>query len=188
MKKIIRFLADFISFRLMKYFFTLFVFITTLSSCFQKFYDTNTVGKTDSETLKALQAEDKMFIIHTPDDAFVLKNIAVNDDVLSGNRDSPTTKYSKYLNPPSDTANNIRPLLKEMVLNEVHLYTKAVFRRNKKVNIEIGQIYRMDVYGLDEKATKESTRGGKLGITGGVGLIIGIIAVAAGGIHNVGHP
>ena len=165
----------------------LFFLVISLSSCFQKYYNTNTTTKTDAGTLEKLKAENKMFIVHTQEGVFVLKNPMVNDEIISGCRDLLKPKYKKYLNPVADTANKVKPHERDMVLNEVHLYTNAAFLGNEKINIEIGQIYRMDVYGLDIVATKKSSTDGIVGITLGVGLIIGIIMVAASNIHIGGY-
>jgi hypothetical protein len=173
MEKIMNWLADWISFRLIKYYFSLFFLIGSLSSCFQKFYTTNTRDTTNSATLEKLQAEGKKFIVHTPDAAFVLKKPAINGDYLSGIADSLEPKYRNYLNPEADSANRIRGGQRDMVLKQVHLYVNNISMANGRVSLDIGKITRMDVYDMDKLATKRSRTGSIVGIS----LVVGVIAL-----------
>jgi hypothetical protein len=182
MKRMIHPRPTIVSLRMIKYGFLLFLLSSSLSSCFQQFYQTNTAIHTDSSILEKLRAEHKMFIIHTADSVFVLKNPAVNNEILSGNMDSLRHGYRKHLSPFADTTNKIGPHQRSMVLNEVHLYTNTVTQKNEKINMEIGQIYRMDVYGLDKRST-----GIRVSIAEVLVLIVKIIAVGASGIHTYGN-
>lgn len=182
MEKIISLLADVFSFRLIRYCFFLFLLISSLSSCFKKFYKTNTVATTDSATLCRLVAENKIFILHTNEGAFALKDPTVNENFVVGTAEMTNPKYAKYLNPKKQEGNRLSMSKKEEVLNQVHLYTGGSIISNGKINLEINRISRIDVYGFDEKATKNSRITSIVGIGLGVGAIIGIGIIASNGV------
>ncbi len=84
MKKFTDFLKDFFLLQRFQIYALMFLLVFSLSSCFQKFYNTNTVSKTDPATLEKLQAENKLFIVHTPDGPFALKNVKVSSEIING--------------------------------------------------------------------------------------------------------
>jgi hypothetical protein len=182
MKKIVNCLANWISFRLIKYYFCFFLLIGSLSSCFQKFYTTNTKDTTNSATLKSLQSEGKIFIVHSTDADFVLNNPTVVGESFAGYADSLTPKLKNYLNPEADSANWIYRGQRDLVLNQVHLYANGIFIDHGKVNLDIGKIYRMDVYSPDALATKRSRTASIVGISIVVGVIVTMGAFAASSI------
>jgi hypothetical protein len=151
----------------------------SLTSCFQKYYKTNTVATTDSATLKKLVDEKKTFVVHCPDGAFTVKNISVGTDDLSGERDVLNPVTEKYLNPVPNDPNHLSMKQSQFVLNEVHLYTTISFPASGKVNLDINHIYRIDVYEFDKKATRQSRTLGIVGITVGAGAIVGLAVIAA---------
>jgi ABC-type antimicrobial peptide transport system permease subunit len=185
MEKIINWLSDLITFRLSKYYFSLFLLIGSLSSCFQKFYKTNTVATTDSATLHKLVAENKTFILHTPEGPVAVKNAVVSSDSFSGDKDVLNPESDKYLNPVAYKPNRLNMKKSEVVLNEVHLYTKSSFPGNGKVNLDINQIYRIDVYGFDKKATRDSRMVSIFCITVGVGAVVVVVAIFANGMGHM---
>lgn len=156
----------------------------SLSSCFQKFYKTNTVSTTDSATLQKLVDENKTFIIHTPEEVVSFRNATVSFDVFSGDKDVLTPANEKHLNSLPESPNHLKKKESKVVLKEVHLYTRSTFPANGKMNLDINKIYRIDVYGLDKKATRDSRILSIAGIGIGVGVIVGItVAVAYGMSH-----
>ena len=157
----------------------------SLSSCFQKFYKTNTVATTDSATLHTLIAENKTFILHTPDGPFAVQNASVSTDMFSGDKGVLNPGYDKYLNPNPNDPNRLNMKKSGVVLNEVHLYTKNSFPGNGKVNLDINQIFRVDVYGFDKKATRDSRTLGYVGIAVGVGAVVGVVAIAANSMDHM---
>ncbi len=163
----------------------LFLLMFSLTSCFQKFYKTNTVTTTDSATLHKLVDENKSFIVHTPEGPFAVKNAIVSTDVFSGDKEALNPAYDKYLNPLPNDPNHLSMKKSGVVLNEVHLYTRSSFPANGKVNLDINQIYRIDVYGFDKKATRESRTVSIVGITVGVGAVVGMVAIVASSMDHM---
>jgi hypothetical protein len=158
----------------------------SLTSCFQKFYKTNTVAKTDSQTLQKLVAEKKSFIVHNPDGAFAVKNITVDGDAFRGEKAALNPATEKYMNPSPTERNHLNMKQSKMVFNEVHLYTTNVFPAGGNVNVDINQIYRIDVYDFDKKATRESRALSIVGISlSAAGLIVGIVAAST---PNLNYP
>jgi hypothetical protein len=150
--------------------------IFSLSSCFQHFYKTNTAFKTDSVSLEKLQAEKKVFFVHTPEGPFALKNVTVEKEMVSGDKESIDPKKEKYMNPIADASNRVNIRESKIIFNEVHLYTNVQFNDNGKVNLEISKIFRMDVYGPDTQATKSSRVVSIIGISA---IPIAVIVVMA---------
>jgi hypothetical protein len=161
----------------------------SLSSCFQKFYKTNTVAATDSVTLNKLVAENKIFILHAADGAFTVLNPAVDADVFTGDKAPLNPAYDKYNDPKSDEPNHLNMKKSGVVLKEVHLYTNTSFAGTGKINLGINQIYRMDVYQFDKKATKDSRILSIVGLSVIPGvIIIGGVAAASSfdnSMHNI---
>ncbi len=171
MEKIMSYLADWISFRLTKYYFCFFLLMGSLSSCFQKYYATNTRDATNAATLKVLQSEGKIFIVHSMDGAFVMSNPSVVGNSFSGYADSLTPRLRKHLDPEADSANRIRGGQDDLVCKQVHLYVDSISQDHGRVNLDITKIHRVDVYGLDKAATKSSTISSIVGISIVAGLI-----------------
>ena len=165
MKPNFDYLTGIFSQRRFKFYFVLALFACSLSSCFKRYYQTNTTQTVDARTLEQLQAQKKLFIIHTPVSAFALKNVKVDSSTLSGIKDSLGAQYDPYLNPLSDKADPMARKDREMALYEVHIYTKTVFESNDPVNLNISQIDRMDVYGKDIDANRKSNMESIIGIT-----------------------
>ncbi len=158
----------------------------SLSSCFQQFYKTNTAGSVDGRTLERLVALKKNFIVHTPDGSFTLKNIEVNNEIISGKKGQLDPKNEKFMNPMVNKGNRVPKRQMGIVLEEVHLYTNSLFEGSERVNLSTNQIFRTDVYGFDRDATRKSRVASIIGITVGVAAIIGIGALAASGMGSMG--
>jgi hypothetical protein len=185
MKTLTRLLKEFFLLQRFQVHAVMLLLMFSLTSCFQKFYKTNTVATTDSATLHKLVDENKTFIVHTLEGPFAIRNATVSVDVFSGEKEALNPEYDKYLNPVANNPNRLNMRKSEAVLNEVHLYTKSSFPANGKVNLDINQIYRIDVYGFDKKATRDSRTVGIIGVTVGVGAIVGVVAIAANSMDHM---
>ena len=184
MKQIINSLAAIFPYFRHGSFFILAFLLFSLSSCFQHFYKTNTAGSVDSRTLEQLVALKKNFIVHTPGGAFGLKNIAIDKDQISGDKEPLNPKNSKYMNPVVGKANRVPKGQMGIALEEVHLYTNNLFEGNERVNLSTNQIFRTDVYGFDRDATRKSRIASIIGITVTAAAIIGIGALAASSVST----
>jgi ABC-type antimicrobial peptide transport system permease subunit len=180
--KTLRLIKDFYLFQRFEIYALMLLLMFSLSSCFQKFYKTNTVATTDSATLTKLVAENKTFILHTPDSAFEVKNPTVATDAFSGEKAALNPKYHHYLDPMPNDPNRLNMKKSGVVLNEVHLYTNNIYTGTGKINLGINQIYRVDIYEFDKKATQNSKTLGIVGISVGVGAIafLAIVVLTSG--------
>jgi hypothetical protein len=111
-------------------------------------------------------------------------NPAVYADVFSGDKTALNPEYDKYLNPIPNDPNRLNMKKSGEVLNEVHLYTNNLFTGTGKINLGINQIYRVDVYQFDKKATRNSRTLGIIGITVGSGVVVAVLATAATSFEN----
>jgi hypothetical protein len=187
MKKFTHFLTEFFLLQRFQVYILMFLLVFSLSSCFQKFYNTNTAGKTDSAMLEKFRSENKLFIVHTPEGPFALKNVTVNAEIISGEKAPIDPAYAKYLTPKKEGTNHLQMSKSDVVLNEVHLYTNLQFNSAGKVNLGINEIFRTDAYGFDKEATKNSRVTGIIGITVGTAAIVGAAALVASGLNDSFH-
>ncbi len=182
MKKVIHFLTISALLRQTLMYLIWIVLISSLSGCFQKYYSTNTVTEIKTDTLKKLSDEKKVFIVHAPDAVFVMKHVTINNETVSGDSVALNPLYEKYLNPRVDSPNKIVSHQKELVLNQVHIYTHGLIRGNGKISMGIEQIYRLDVYKFDKEESKQSTTMSIVGLTVMVGAIIGVAAILSNNV------
>ena len=157
--------------------------ILSQSSCFQHFYQTNSIEKADTTVLKKLDSENKYFIVHTPTEVFALRNLKVDSEIISGERDSINKTHARYLNPASSTANRIPKKYAEIAFSEVHLYTRDSVEEKGHINLAMNQVYQVDAYGPDKKADKNSKTLSIIGLSLIPVVIIGLGVIAASSIH-----
>ncbi len=152
--------------------------VFSLSSCFKQYYQTNSVAKTDAESLEQFRLQNKHFIIHSSGGVFALKNIRLTGETLSAQRDSLNPKNEKFLNPVGEYGMPVKQHAKNRCFAEVHLYTSSSLNGKDSVNLLISQIHRVDSYGPDEKAIKDS------GVSSIVGITIAATALVGLGYFN----
>ena len=73
--------------------------LINLSSCFLHYYKTNTTQQIDAETIQRLQSEEKVFILHSGKDIFLLTDVKVIDSAIEGNLSTLPSQYAEYVNP-----------------------------------------------------------------------------------------
>jgi hypothetical protein len=179
MKKLMHFPIGMFILSEYKFYLVLILLTGSLSSCFRKYYSTNTVTETKTDSLKKLNDEKKVFIVHAPDAVFEMKHITVTNETVSGDSVTLNPLYEHYLNPRVDSSNRIVTHKKDLVLNQVHIYTHGLTRENGKMSMGIEQIYRLDVYKFDKEASQQSTTISIVGLAALTGAIIGVAAIVA---------
>jgi hypothetical protein len=182
MKKTYRFFKPAISTRRILNYVLGILLVFTQSSCFKHFYQTNTMHTVDAASLEKLDSAGKSFIVHTPTVAFALKNVKVNSEMISGERDFSIIKHNDLLNPQAEKGNKMSNAEKNTCLSEVHLYTNDSLEGKSQIALPIGQINRMDVYGRDRSADRDSRVVSIIGIGVGVMAIVGIGIIAANSV------
>jgi len=145
-----------------------------LSSCFLHYYKTNTTHQIDAETIQRLQSEEKVFILHSGKDIYLLTDVKVIDSTIEGNLSTLPAQYAKYVNPSPKKPNLFKGKNVAVVMCEVHLYTDRNDAKEMHVTLHMNDINRMDIYELDKGATNSSTVLSVIGVT--------IVSVAAIGI------
>ena len=160
--------------------------ILSQSSCFQHFYQTNSIEKVDTAALKKLDTGNKYFIVHTPTEVFALRNLKVDSEIISGDRDSLSKTHARYLNPASRTANRFPKKYAEIIFSEVHLYTWDSVEEKGHINLAMHQIYQVDAYGPDKKADKNSKTLSIIGLSLIPVVIIGLGVIAASSVSLTG--
>jgi hypothetical protein len=173
----------------MKQIFILALIATSLSSCFQQYYKTNTTAKIFVSNFDQQHIQNKVIIVHTPVEAFVLKNVKNDNESLTGDKETLNPKYDKYMNPDANAANRYPKKEKDIALSEVHVYTNSSFEANQSVNLPMNQIYRLDTYSKDEAATRGARALSIVGIAApviGGAILVGIAATqAADNLKNI---
>jgi hypothetical protein len=163
--------------RVISRFFLNFIFFSVLvisqSGCFQHFYQTDTTTKVDTVMLNQLSVKKKYFIVHTPAEVFSLKNVIDSNGILSGDKDTLNPKYEKYLNPVVGESKRLKGNETEIVFTIVHIYTKEN-TENEHVGLAIDQIIKLEDYGVDKAADKNSKT---LSIVGIVAVPVTLVAL-----------
>jgi len=185
MKPIKQFLDSSISFRrLINYGFGILVVISQCS-CFKQFYQTNTVHSVTAPMLEKLDSSQKLFIVHTSINAFSLKNVNINSEMISGDRHFSNSKYDDLLNPQGEKGNKMSKAERAICLSEVHLYTNSSFDGKSHIDLAIDSIYRIDVYSKDQEAIRKSRVESIVGIGVGVGAIVVLGVLVANSMSNM---
>jgi hypothetical protein len=153
--------------------------VTCLSSCFQQYYKTNTTSKIEAVMFEQFQKQNKVFIVHTPEGPFLLREIKLDKDVLTGEKTPLNSNYERYLNPDTTGANRYPKKEKDIALSEVHIYTNSSFDGKTEVNLAMNQIFRLDVYDKDMKAIRGSRALSIVGICTPVIAVVALGAIAA---------
>jgi len=173
----------------MKQIFLLALITTSLSSCFQQYYKTNTTAKIFVSNFDQQHIQNKVIIVHTPGEAFVLKNVKNDSGSLTGDKETLNPKYDKYMNPDANAANRYPKKEKDIALSEVHVYTNSSFEGGQPVNLSMNQIYRLDIYDKDLAATRRARTLSIVGIAApvvGGAILVGIAATqAAENLQNI---
>lgn len=160
--------------------FYLFVLMLGLTACFRKFYQTNTQNTVSVETIKSFQQSQKYFILHYPGSVTAMSGLEVVEDTLKANPQPLDPAHSTALSPKLGKENVLKGKNRQMVLSEVHFYTRKDDTLNSdRISIPLRDIYRMDVYSFDKEATTRSTVISVVGIAVVIGLVIASIAAVS---------
>jgi hypothetical protein len=121
----------------------------------EQYYQTNTTHKVNAEILVKLKSAGKVFIVHTPEGNFGLKDLVVGESHLAGRVDSLNRRFECYLNPICKKGNLVLTSDAAVVVEEVHLYIREALIGNEGVILPYNLIERMDVYGSTKEATED---------------------------------
>ncbi len=121
----------------------------------------------------------KQVVAHLKGTSYALKDVSINNNVLTGNLFDLSDQEVKYLHPSSRYRNHYKSTDADVIFNEVHVYAEGIeVPDSRKVSIPMDMISKVDVY----KKNKGATIGSHvLGISLALITIIaiaGIIAVA----------
>lgn len=153
----------------------------SLCSCFNHFYKTNALGPADGEQLQRLVNEKKYFILHTHNQYFAISNIRIENEQLNGDIDGLPREHQKFLNPKDDTHNRFKKADKNIVMFEVHLYTKDSINNIKHLSMPVKNFYQVDVYDTDKELTNVARAMSIVGITVSAAVLAAVIVSAANG-------
>lgn len=155
------------------------VFISiAFSSCYLNFYRTNTQTGIDKASFKRIQAAHKYYIVHIGTGVQGLEEVTLSNDTIRGMLVPLSVEHSKHLNPKIEGNNRVKKRDKLATLMEVHLYTdRAVETATREFIAPVTKINRMDVYELNESATKANHILSTVGIIAG-GVTVGLYVAA----------
>ncbi|MEO6722392.1 MAG: hypothetical protein ABIN67_18635 [Ferruginibacter sp.] len=153
--------------------------VISLSSCFLHYYKVDRLNKADAATMQNLIAGSKYFILHANDKNLALTQVKINNDMLEGEVNPLPPEHEKYLNPKNAYANRFKVKDKDIVLYEVHLYTTNPAISTSHISIPMQDVSRVDIYELNQKATRKSRI---LSIVGLSAITFGTIVIIAAAI------
>lgn len=154
--------------------------IINLSIGCKSYFKVSSSSEPFSETMTGLNMAEKSIIVHFNQKKWLLTDIQLKDNKLTGVLDD-------YQMPP--TFNTVRPGKpnryltranhnQRYLLNEVHLYLDEFADvGNRQVSIPVNSIRKIEIYDKDTASTVGSYFLGGLGIAAGAFLIVGVIAV-----------
>ncbi|MEJ7766957.1 MAG: hypothetical protein WKF89_04045 [Chitinophagaceae bacterium] len=161
----------------------LLIVMMALSSCYLNFFRTNTKTSIDRAAIKNIGSARKYFVVHMGNGVQGLENVSFRDDTVRGTLVPLPLEHTKYLSPNIEGKNRIRKPDMIPTLMEVHLYAERASETASKEFISpLTQINRMDVYELDERATRTNHILSTVGIVAGgvtVSLYVAAIIVLA---------
>ena len=132
-------------------------FSMCMSSCFLKFYKTDSLATVPEEKINNLSDTDKIVIVHYNDSIFSLQQVKVNSDSIYGTIQSLDNMFRKYTSPSTEEPNKYKKKDEKIVLSQIHLYVDSPTPRvNDQVIISSDRIKRFDWYTRDEKAIKDN--------------------------------
>jgi len=145
------------------------------------YFRVNSSVRPTSETISELKSVHKTIIVHYNDDMWILKNIEIKDNTLTGKTEA--YNYPSTLNPVKVKGPN-RYLTRVSrnqgyLLNEVHIYPSEYSDiGNGMISMPVSSIGRMEIYEKDIAATVGSWTLGVLGgIAGAYAILILIVLI-----------
>ena len=166
--------------------FFLVLLTASLSSCFRNFYQTNTTAKIDSVKMLQHIAEKKIFIVHTYSEVFKLSNVNTKSGLITGEKTILDPSFDRYSSPARPQANAFRKKNARFVYAQVHLYTMQKDITNGPVLLNDSLIFRVDTYGPDRAAIKQSKTISIIGFCAIPVIVIGAAAIAASSMSGFG--
>jgi hypothetical protein len=132
------------------------LFMLFQQGCFQQYYQTNTSHSIDAEHLAMMKSDGKYFIVHEPEGIFSLAAVSVNRDSLYGEKVPLSGNLNQDLYPEFEKGNPVHDDQLSRVGKEVHIYTEGFSKNNGRLAVALAQIRRMDVYSIDQAATRRN--------------------------------
>jgi len=132
------------------------LFMLFQQGCFQQYYQTHTTHSVSAGRLSMMKGDGKFFIVHEPDGIFGLTSVLVKRDTLYGERVPLNRNLHKELYPEFEKGNPVSGDRISIVGKEVHIYTEGFSSENGRFMVALGQIRRMDVYSIDQAATRRN--------------------------------
>ncbi len=137
------------------------IFILTSTGCLPLFYRTNTTTVIGKDTISRLINQQKYFILHTdsikPEKG--IQGLSLHGDTIKGILVDLPKDHTKNLQPnPKAEKNRLGTKAKDrrIGLTEVHLYTSSENTIDSLLALPLSTIKRMDVYELNEQATRRN--------------------------------
>jgi hypothetical protein len=161
------------------------LFFNILSGC--SYFKVATTAYPPNETISPLAGMDKTFVIHSDTTVFVINNIKIDSDSISGNYLSNyKLPYNKNTFPNVNSTNRyIKSKGDYSIRNEVHIYVQShhssLFPGYTRESVAIKDIHRFDIYSPEKGLT---TLTWVLGIAAGVFIspfvLFGLIGLFGG--------
>ncbi|MBC3539104.1 hypothetical protein ACFSC6_20620 [Rufibacter sediminis] len=119
----------------------------------------------------------KRFILRQGDNALELKEIALQENTLTGTVHPIPVELMPFIDKKPGSTYRYKKINEGVALNIVHLYVNEYAQSDNKVSIPVSSIKRIDVSDKDTGATIASHVLGSIGIAAGAFALISIIAV-----------
>jgi hypothetical protein len=132
------------------------LFMLFQQGCFQQYYQTNTSHSIDAGRVAMMNSDGKYFILHEPEGIFGLTAVSLHRDSLYGERVPLSSNLNQDLYPEFEKGNPVHIDQLSVVSKEVHIYIEGSSNKNGRLVLALGQIRRLDVYSIDQAATRRN--------------------------------
>jgi hypothetical protein len=142
-----------------------------------RFYKTKPASQELMQKLEKLNQDGIKFIVHSAKNTFLLKNVNMNSDILSGEKEILNPESLKHRGLIIKDIYGLPVRMEKMIHAEVHLYTNNSFEGSNQVILAINQIRGIDLHGPGNFFSRSEVKN-ILGILVSVAAVAGAIIVA----------
>jgi hypothetical protein len=152
--------------------------MTSQSSCFRNFYNTESARIVTEKEILTLTDATKSVIIHFSDMPMMARQVAVNDSVLAGTVEPIWKETGTNITPSFETGSHpFKIKYKEQITTQVHVFTVGQLHpKDGKLNLPIKSITQVQTYPYNVGLSIASHVGGAAIIVGGILAAYGLIA------------
>lgn len=154
------------------------------SGCFRHYYKVNSKEAGDTAIIEQLKNEHKYFILHSNDQVMGAEHLNWVNDRLEADLVALPKEHAQHTKPKLNDKNAMKAKHQSSTLTEVHLYSGTTIPSlQSHISLPKAAINRVDVYEMDESATRQSHILSTVGFSAAGIIILGVLVlIITGGL------